>query len=308
VPFFILGVAIVAAVAAAGDFFWYHFGIRHRMTAGLVHGALLLTVVGGVLGHAAGHLLKGLPVGALAGLGGAISYYVLIALTGGRTYGAAIPAAWIILWLLLAVLDGRWIRLPRRSWNSVMTRGAVAALAGGASFALVMTSLWGRPSPAGRNYFLQWGLWMIAWAPGLAALMLDRSGSPRAGAEAGRTSATDSADSRVAGENQQSLSSQELMDRRARGDVLHVLDVRSEGEFAAGHVPGAVNVPFNQVGARLDEVPGTPGEELIVYCGHGPRAYMAAISLRHSGRRVVYLRGHWSGWQAQNLPIETGRY
>ena len=97
----------------------------------------------------------------------------------------------------------------------------------------------------------------------------------------------------------------DLAAKIAGGERPLILDVRSEREFADGHVPGAVNVPFNQVSSRLADVPGTSGDELIVYCGHGPRAYIAAVALRHAGaRRVVYLRGHWSGWEAAGLPQE----
>ena len=45
-----------------------------------------------------------------------------------RPYGPAIPGAWVIMWLLLAALDGRWLRAPnRRGWKEVATRGVVAA-------------------------------------------------------------------------------------------------------------------------------------------------------------------------------------
>jgi rhodanese-related sulfurtransferase len=70
-------------------------------------------------------------------------------------------------------------------------------------------------------------------------------------------------------------------------------------------VPGAINVPFNQVPSRMSEVPGAPNQELVVYCGHGPRAYMAAVALRHAGRRhVVFMSGHWAGWEAADLRVE----
>ena len=39
-----LGVLAIAAVAAAGDYAWYEFGVAHRMTAGVIHGAVLLYV------------------------------------------------------------------------------------------------------------------------------------------------------------------------------------------------------------------------------------------------------------------------
>jgi hypothetical protein len=141
------------------------------MVAGLVHGALLLTAVGAVLGAASGRILKGLPLGAIAGLGGAASYYGLVAVMDGRTYGSAIPAAWVIMWFILAALDGRWLRAPaRRSWAAVAARGLAAAVFGGVAFYLVMNVLWGRPSAGGRNYLVQFLAWTFAWAPGLLAL------------------------------------------------------------------------------------------------------------------------------------------
>lgn len=167
----ILGILIVAAVATAGDYIWYTFGVRHSMVAGLVHGAALLTAVGGVLGAMSGRVLKGLPIGMLAGLAGAAAYYVLVALVDPRTYGSAIPMAWVILWLILAALDGRWLRAPAvRSWRAIAIRGTAAAVLGGLAFYLVLTTLWGRPPEGGRNYLVQFAAWAFAWAPGLVAI------------------------------------------------------------------------------------------------------------------------------------------
>src|SRR5262249_54097260 len=99
-----IGILGVALVATLFDYTWYTSHIRHTMTAGVIYGAILLTVVGAVLGLDTGRVVKGLPIGALAGVGGALTYYLLVALVDRRTYGSAIPAAWIALWLLLAVL------------------------------------------------------------------------------------------------------------------------------------------------------------------------------------------------------------
>jgi hypothetical protein len=174
------GIAVVAAAATVGDFIWYTVGVRHTMAAGVIHGALLLGAVGVVLGVAAGRPLKGLPIGTLAGIGGALTYYLLILILDGRTYGTAIPASWVIMWLMLAALDGRWLRAPnRRSWKEVAARGLIAAFVGGIAFALVMNVLWGRPPAGGRNYLLQWAAWAAAWAPGLLALMVERTKRPR---------------------------------------------------------------------------------------------------------------------------------
>jgi hypothetical protein len=169
----VAGILAVAAAATCGDYIWYTYGVRHTMTAGLVHGALLVAAVGASLGAASGHIAKGLPLGALAGVAGAASYYLLVIVMDRRTYGAAIPASWIIMWLILAALDGRWVRAPsRRTWSEVAVRGLAAAMLGGAAFYLVIDTLWGRPPDGGRNYLVQFLAWAFAWAPGLLALTL----------------------------------------------------------------------------------------------------------------------------------------
>jgi hypothetical protein len=175
----ILGVALVATLA---DFTGYTLHVRHSMVAGIIHGAVLLTAAGAVLGLHAGRLVKGLPIGALAGIGGALTYYLLVALVDGRTYGSAIPASWVALRLILAVLDGRWLRAPEqcRPWRVIAIRGALAAVLGGAAFYIVMNTLWGSAPASGRNYAVQFVAWAVAWTPGLLALAVERpSSSPR---------------------------------------------------------------------------------------------------------------------------------
>jgi rhodanese-related sulfurtransferase len=96
-----------------------------------------------------------------------------------------------------------------------------------------------------------------------------------------------------------------LLARIARGDAPAVLDVRSPAEFAAGHVPGAVNMPFTSVLVGSDGVRSPKSETLVVYCGHGPRAWLAAAALRRRGyTRVTYLRGHMAAWRRAGLREE----
>jgi hypothetical protein len=173
----ILGVALVATLA---DYTWYTLHVRHSIITGIIHGVVLLTAVGAVLGWDAGRVVRGLPIGALAGVGGALTYYLLVALVDRRTYGSAIPASWVVLWLILAVLDGRWLRAPeRRPWKEIAIRGTLAAVLGGVAFFMVMNTLWGRPPAGGRNYLVQFAAWAIAWAPGLLALTFGRWSSAR---------------------------------------------------------------------------------------------------------------------------------
>lgn len=176
----LLGILGVALVATLGDYTWYTMHVRHNMITGIIHGAVLLTAVGAVLGLDAGRVMKGLPIGALAGVGGALTYYLLVAVVDKRTYGSAIPASWVALWFIVAALDGRWLRAPNlRPWREVAIRGVLAAVLSGVAFYMVMSTLWGRPPATGRNYVLQFGAWVVAWAPGLLALTLSRASGVR---------------------------------------------------------------------------------------------------------------------------------
>jgi hypothetical protein len=81
----------------------------------------------------------------------------------------------VVLWLLLAILDGRWLRAPAvRPWSEVAARGGLAALLSGTAFALVLATLWGRPPAGGRNYLLQFAAWVFEWTPGIVILMTER--------------------------------------------------------------------------------------------------------------------------------------
>lgn len=166
------GILGVAATATLGDWVWDTFDACQGMAAGLIHGAVLLTVLGGALGAASGRLLRGLPVGTLAGTGGALAYYGFVAAFGPRASEAAIPAAWVVTWLLMALLEGRWLAPTRRAWPAIAARGTAAAVLSGIAFTLVLEQLWGTPPTGGRNYALQFAAWAAAWAPGMLVLTL----------------------------------------------------------------------------------------------------------------------------------------
>jgi rhodanese-related sulfurtransferase len=91
------------------------------------------------------------------------------------------------------------------------------------------------------------------------------------------------------------------------GTAPAVLDVRSHSEFVRGHVPGALHVPFWKLPTRASDLRVSPAAPVVVYCGHGPRAYVAGAVLRALGfRRVLYLAGHMSRWKRDGLREETG--
>ena len=165
----VAGILIVAAIATLADWAWFTFGVPNCTSAGVAYGAVLLTAVGGALGAASGRLVRGLPIGMLAGIGGALSYYVLFTVLDEL---GAILAAWVVIWISMAVLEGRWISGTRRSWLAIAGRGTAAAALSGIGFYLVYETLWGPPPAGDRNYAVQFGAWAVALAPGMVALTL----------------------------------------------------------------------------------------------------------------------------------------
>lgn len=100
------------------------------------------------------------------------------------------------------------------------------------------------------------------------------------------------------------ISADALLQEQARQpQQLFVLDVRSPQEFAEGHVPGAVNVPHDQVSARLAEIPRD--KDVVLYCRSGRRAGLAADVLAANGyKRLLHLDGDMQAWTAQGRPVE----
>lgn len=107
----------------------------------------------------------------------------------------------------------------------------------------------------------------------------------------------------AAAESAAPIAAAELARRIEAGSAPLVLDVRTPKEFAAGHIPGAVNIPYDQLAGRLEELPGKRDTEIVVHCYSGKRAAVAEGVLRDAGyTRVRDLEGHWLGWSQAGLP------
>ena len=74
-----------------------------------------------------------------------------------------------------------------------------------------------------------------------------------------------------------------------------LVDVRSPGEYADGHLPGAVNVPVGEIGNRLADV-GSKEAPVVVYCRSGHRSRRAAAALREAGYVAVHDMGAMRNW------------
>jgi hypothetical protein len=168
----ILGIVFVAAVATFGDHLWYAIGLRNQAAAGSAHGALLLGSVGLVLGWLSGRVLAGLVTGILAGIGGALAYYALVAAMPGRGMNVtAMVAAWCAVWIVLAICDARILRRSSpRSWGEALARGAAAAILGGAAFYYMFEYFWGERAVSFGDYLAHFAAWFIAWAPGILCI------------------------------------------------------------------------------------------------------------------------------------------
>ena len=87
-----------------------------------------------------------------------------------------------------------------------------------------------------------------------------------------------------------------------REDAL-VVDVRDPGEYGAGHILGAKNVPLSRFGDA--DVAKRKERPVIVYCDGTERASKAVAALKKQGyTRVVNLSGGLKAWQQAGLPVE----
>ena len=87
----------------------------------------------------------------------------------------------------------------------------------------------------------------------------------------------------------------------ARDDGAQIVDVRGAAEFAAGHIPGAVNIPLPELPDRVAELPAGP---IVLHCQGGTRSAIAASVVRAAGRDDVSdMEGGYTAWKRAGLPV-----
>ena len=86
-----------------------------------------------------------------------------------------------------------------------------------------------------------------------------------------------------------------LPELKKQGALL--VDVRSPAEFAHGNAPGTVNIPLNELGNRLGEIPKS--KPVVLCCASGTRSGMAKMLLKKNGYLSVHNIGTWSKFPKQ---------
>jgi rhodanese-related sulfurtransferase len=99
---------------------------------------------------------------------------------------------------------------------------------------------------------------------------------------------------------------QEMMEDPAEKDSFVLIDVRNREGYNKEHIPGAVNIPRDELMSRLGEIP--KDKEVIVYCWtlvcH--LAARAGLTLAENGFFTRELEGGIEQWKAYNMPVESG--
>jgi rhodanese-related sulfurtransferase len=96
-----------------------------------------------------------------------------------------------------------------------------------------------------------------------------------------------------------SLTVSQLKNRPGTPTLL--VDVRSGSEFASGHIPGAVNIPMDQIEARVGDL--DLDRPIVLICQSGTRARVAAGLLEPCQRQVAVLEGGTKAWIEAGLPV-----
>ncbi|MER7672514.1 rhodanese-like domain-containing protein [Kitasatospora sp. NPDC096128] len=92
---------------------------------------------------------------------------------------------------------------------------------------------------------------------------------------------------------------------RPRLGRLMLIDVRSPGEYAGGHIPGALNIPLDQLDGALDVLRAAAGRsELAVVCAAGQRARTACERLAAAGITTLLVTGGTNAWTDAGHPVD----
>ncbi len=93
------------------------------------------------------------------------------------------------------------------------------------------------------------------------------------------------------------------MTRLVNSGEAVMVDVRDSKEFKAGHVVGAINIPYTKFGERVDELKKYQDKTIVIIDKMGQHAGAAGKQLKDNGYTATRLQGGMTEWVGQNLPV-----
>ncbi len=97
----------------------------------------------------------------------------------------------------------------------------------------------------------------------------------------------------------------DVKQRLDAGEAFHLVDVREESEYAAGHLPGAIHLGKGVIERDIEKTIPDPHAEIVLYCGGGYRSALAADNLMRMGYdNVISMDGGYRGWKEAGYPLE----
>ena len=104
---------------------------------------------------------------------------------------------------------------------------------------------------------------------------------------------------------EQVMAQEQLVERMATGQAPPLIDVRTPGEYRAGHIPGAINIPLQEFEQRVAELSAYRDREVVLYCETGGRASYGARWLESLGlEELRFVDGDMVAWRKAGLPLE----
>lgn len=97
----------------------------------------------------------------------------------------------------------------------------------------------------------------------------------------------------------------EVMKKMEAKEPFHLVDVREDNEYEAGHVRGALHLGKGIIERDIEKRIPDRDAEIVLYCGGGFRSALAADALQKMGyRNVVSMDGGWRSWKENEFPVE----
>lgn len=100
---------------------------------------------------------------------------------------------------------------------------------------------------------------------------------------------------------------QDVKRKLDRGEKFHLVDVREESEWVAGHLPNAAHMGRGVIERDIEAKIPDHNAEIILYCGGGFRSALSADNLQKMGYgNVISMDGGYRGWNEAGLPVKKG--